>query len=171
MSLVSLESRVMCAFFQLGPVIKSGERCCQDADQRLGCHRAVLFSRQCSQTSAGVWQVKNQHLTAPNKRWRGEWCTSMLERHGETKRRNLSMFSSVLGSQRGVFPTLRGCCPLETTSGQADASCSRGADVVWSDESCEMFEKICNAWVRRLKACVAATSMCAARRHSANTRS
>ena len=44
----------------------------------------------------------------------------------------------------------------------------------------EMFEKIGNAWVRRLKACVAAkggfligdhgASMCAARRHSAKTR-
>ena len=37
-------------------MIRSGAWSCQDADQRLGCHRAVLFSRQCSQTSAGVWQ-------------------------------------------------------------------------------------------------------------------
>ena len=28
-------------------------------------------------------QVKNQHLTALNKRRRLEWCTSMLERLGE----------------------------------------------------------------------------------------
>ena len=31
-------------------------------------------------------QVKNQHLTALNKRRRHEWCTSMLERIGESKR-------------------------------------------------------------------------------------
>ena len=30
--------------------------------------------------------VKNQHLTALNKRRRPEWCTLMLERRGETKR-------------------------------------------------------------------------------------
>ena len=38
---------------------------------------------------------------------------------------------------RCFFPALYGCCPLETTSGQADASCSRVAAprVVWSDES------------------------------------
>ena len=31
-------------------------------------------------------QVKNQHLTVQNKRRRLEWCSSMLERLGETKR-------------------------------------------------------------------------------------
>ena len=31
-------------------------------------------------------QVKNQHLTAPNRRRRLEWCTSMLERLGEAMR-------------------------------------------------------------------------------------
>ena len=31
-------------------------------------------------------QVKKQHLTAPNKRRRLEWCTSMSQRLGETKR-------------------------------------------------------------------------------------
>ena len=44
--LTSLDLRVM---------IKSGARSCRDAVQRLGCHRAVQFSRQSSQTSAGVW--------------------------------------------------------------------------------------------------------------------
>ena len=29
----------------MGLMVKSGARSCQDADQRLGCHRAVLFSR------------------------------------------------------------------------------------------------------------------------------
>ena len=36
-------------------------------------------------------QVKNQHLTAPAKRRHLDWCTSMLERLGETKRRHLGM--------------------------------------------------------------------------------
>ena len=45
--------RDLCVF--LGPMIKSGACSCQDAGQRLGCHRAVLFCRKCSQTSAGVW--------------------------------------------------------------------------------------------------------------------
>ena len=44
-------------------MIKSGARSCRDADQRLGCHRAVLFSRKCSQTSAGVW-----HRARPQQR-------------------------------------------------------------------------------------------------------
>ena len=30
-------------------MIKTGARSCHITDQRLGCHRAVLFSRQCSQ--------------------------------------------------------------------------------------------------------------------------
>ena len=50
----------------VGLMIKSGACSCQDADQRLGCHRAVRFSRQCSQTSAGVW-----HRAQPPQRPRG----------------------------------------------------------------------------------------------------
>ena len=34
--------------------------------------------------------VKNQHLTAPNKRRRLVWCTSMLQRLGEAKRPHLA---------------------------------------------------------------------------------
>ena len=51
----SLELRVICAFFSVGLVTNSGACSCRITDQRLGCHRAVLFSRQCSQASAGVW--------------------------------------------------------------------------------------------------------------------
>ena len=40
-----------------------------------------------------VSQVKKQHLTAPNKRPRLEWCTSMLERLGEAKRPHSGCFS------------------------------------------------------------------------------
>ena len=34
---------------------KSRARSFRITEQRLGCHRAVLSSGQCSQTSAGVW--------------------------------------------------------------------------------------------------------------------
>ena len=47
-------ARDLCVL-SVGPMIKSGACSCSITDQRLGCHRAVLFSRQCSQTSAGVW--------------------------------------------------------------------------------------------------------------------
>ena len=57
--LTSLDLRMICTFFQC-LTIKSGACSCQDADQRLGCHRAVLFSHQCSQTSAGVWHRARQ---------------------------------------------------------------------------------------------------------------
>ena len=39
----------------VGLMKKSGACSCCITDQRLGCHRAVLFSRQCPQTSAGIW--------------------------------------------------------------------------------------------------------------------
>ena len=132
--------------FLMKLMIKSGACSCQDDDQRLGCHRAVLFSRQCSQTTAVVWhrrrsqqrsgvheggalaseaggvwvnmqgpllhlfmglpQVENQHLTAPNMRRRLEWCTSILQRPGEAKKRHL------------------GCCSFE-------AHISRSAQVIF----------------------------------------
>ena len=78
-------------------------------------------------TSRPLLQVKYQRLSALNKRRHLQWCTSMLQRLGETKRPHLGICSSVLGSQRGVFPACHGCCPRETTRGQADASCSRRA--------------------------------------------
>ena len=118
---VCLVSRVICPTslelcgnlcdLSVGPMIKTGARSCRITDQRLGRHRAVLFSRLCSQTGAGVWyraqppqrpeahdggalaseagvmwRAKNQNLTAPNKRRRLEWCTSMLQRLGEASR-------------------------------------------------------------------------------------
>ena len=49
---ISRIARDLCVF-SVVLMMKSGA--CQDADQRLVCHRAVLFSRQCSQTSAGMW--------------------------------------------------------------------------------------------------------------------
>ena len=40
----------------VGPMVKkTGARSCRITDQRLDCSRAVLHSRQCLQTSAGVW--------------------------------------------------------------------------------------------------------------------
>ena len=47
----------------VGLMIKSGARLCRITDQRLGCLRAVLFSRQCSHTSASVW-----HRARPQQR-------------------------------------------------------------------------------------------------------
>ena len=38
----------------VGPRVKTGARSCRITDQRLDCRRAVLHSRQCLQTSAGV---------------------------------------------------------------------------------------------------------------------
>ena len=61
--LTSLELRVICAFFSEELMTKSGTCSCRITDQRLGCHRAVRFSRQCSQTSAGAW-----HRARPQQR-------------------------------------------------------------------------------------------------------
>ena len=41
----------------------------------------------------GLPQVENQHLTAPNMRRRLEWCTSILQRPGEAKKRHLGCCS------------------------------------------------------------------------------
>ena len=45
-----------------------------------------IFVLLCQSYFVVLPKVNNQHLTAPNKRRRLEWCTSMLERHGEAKR-------------------------------------------------------------------------------------
>ena len=39
----------------VGPIVKTRARSCRITDQRLDCSQAVLHSRQCLQTSAGVW--------------------------------------------------------------------------------------------------------------------
>ena len=50
---------------------------------------------------------KNQHLTAPNKRRRLEWCTSMLERFGEGKRRHSVWCSCKTHISRGFHSVAR----------------------------------------------------------------
>ena len=58
--------RDVCVCF-VGQMIESGACSCRITDQRLGCRRAVLFSRLCSQTSAGVW-----HRARPQQCMKGE---------------------------------------------------------------------------------------------------
>ena len=111
---------------------------CRITDQRLGCHHAILFSRQCSQKSAGVYSVALPQVKNRQRRTSGGACGA----HG---------CWSGLARRRG-----------RVSGGRY------------------MFEKMGKAWVRRLKACVAAkgvflnsdpaTSHRTAQRHSAKRR-
>ena len=59
--LISRIARDFCVF-PAELMIKSVARPCRITDQSLDCHRVVLFSRQCSQTSAGGWhRAQPQH--------------------------------------------------------------------------------------------------------------
>ena len=60
--LTSLELCVICAFVLCCLMIKSGACSCRIIDQRLGCHRAVLFSRQCSHRAAKRHSAKTRHF-------------------------------------------------------------------------------------------------------------
>ena len=96
----------------VGPMMKSGASSNQDAYCWHRCRHTMLHSRQCSQTSAFIerghssvqeymkaehWPAEQvvcgtilvflcQYCSALNNRRRLEWCTSMLERLGATKR-------------------------------------------------------------------------------------
>ena len=85
-------------------MMESGACSSRITDQRLGCYRAVLFSHQCSQTSAGVWH------------------------HWPAKQ--------VVCWEKGDW--------------------TRVYHIIWTS-SLWMFEQMGSAWVRRLKASVAAT--------------
>ena len=92
--------------------------------------------------------MKSQHLTVQNKRRRLEWCSSMLERLGETKRLGISQdrhFSQIQWSPFSLFrPALRTIfsirCPVVFRSESRDVFLV--VLVIWSclqREICTMF--------------------------------
>ena len=116
---------------------------------------------------SGLPQVKNQHLTVLNKRRRLEWCTSMLQGWLVS---TTTQCSTVQSSFNHRVPQI--CLPqtsfCRTNSKYSSLSIqllpiprncglfvTRVYHRTWAG-SREMFEKIGNAWVHRLKPCVAA---------------
>ena len=107
----------------------TGACSCQDADQRLGCHRAVLFCRQCSQTS-GI-----------------ERGRSSVQQYMKSEHWDFFLWNE-LDTQLVQYPAPANPAELLALLTRVYQRTSTG--------SCWMFEKMIAAWVRTLKACVAA---------------